>query len=320
MRPHRNKTAALAYATVAALMAVVLVAHQALATVTGGVTERGMALAGQLAGFDELAGRSTPLAVNGQRFFISTRVVDRRVDQVLARVIRLCGDGNRRLAGEMAGQLGAGSVPGTSGVIEQLLVPHERFEDGGAIAVCIAGLADGGLAGLVRRLGHFARSMDVSDLGRLRVIRLRPHASGTHVLLVGADERLSLNELLPERGQEVVGDEVVPGVRPPFSTRFITAKPENTPHYFTAYRSSLSAAEVFGGYRRGLLKAGYAPLSADGLDAELPRELAVRGVFTGVFRRGHHAVIATSTGYEHGSLISVLQLADAPDPQPYGQP
>lgn len=274
------------------------------------LSERSRDFGSKLEQFAALRGKETRLDFNGQAFSVSTRVLDEPVERVLERFVELCSDGTSVLAQEMAEKIGPGSGLGAS-ALQRFMVMRDDLNDEAATGVCLAGLGDGGLAGLAARVDAFSRSWDVSDLGQLRYTFVRKTGKGSHVLLVSADGPLALNELVPWDGREVKGPDVVPGVRPQDSTRLIAAAAQGTPHVVSAYRANAKPDAAIADYARQLEAAGYQPLripSGYGTPYEFQTD---NSTFTRSFRRGSHTLVATSRPDEAGSVLAVVQLEAA---------
>jgi hypothetical protein len=302
------------YAAFLTLLATLFVAHRASAE----LTERSIRLGQKLDRFAALSGKLTHLTLNGQAFSVSTRVVDAPIERVLEHFVALCLDGTPRLAEEIARELAPGARlrPGT---LQRFMVLRDALNDGTGTAVCLAGLGEGGLAGLRMRLATFTETWDVSELGQLRYTFLRKTGDQrTHVLLVSAEGPLALNQLVPLDGHEVTGPDLASGVRPAASTRILSAAASGTPHRVVAYRVQGSAASALSDYGARLEAAGYHPVripSGHGTPFEFR---AAGSVLTRSYLRGTHALIATSQPDDTGSLLAVIQL-DQPTPQSSGE-
>lgn len=276
--------------------------------VSAELSEKSLQLGAKLDQFAALSGTVTRLTWNGQTFSVSTRLIEEPIERVLGGFVVLCSQGTPRLATELASELGP-STGIAAGMFQRLLVLRDRPSDERGTGVCLAGLGDGGLAGLAARAQAFATSWDVSDLGQLRYTFLRKTARGTHVILVSADGPLVLTELIPMDGRDVAGPDVVPGVRPRSSTRIIAAAAHGTPHLLNAYHVNASAQVALADYGAQLESAGY---RAFGFPKSAGDLVLSNGVLSRAYVRDRHALVTTSQPDESGSLLAVVQL----DPQP----
>lgn len=284
--------------------------------VSAEISERSLGLGRKLDAFQELSGKVTELSWNGQDLALSTLVVEQPVERVLERFVELCNASTGSVPRELSLQLGAGER--AVSLLQRALVMRDLFDDGTGSAVCLAGLGDGGLRGLVERARRFAVSWDLSELGQLRYAHLRKVGEGrTQVLLASADGSLPLRELVPADGHDAKGEDVVPGVRPAQSTRILAAHAKGTPHGLTAYRSRLSAQAVLADYGRQLVVHGYVRTATPAKKvSETGAQSDPRQVLTEAYRRGPEAFVVTSQRDEGGSLLSVVRLAELPIPQP----
>lgn len=313
-RPKRRALWLGLYFTALSLLAGVVVTRRVAAE----MSERSMALGRRLDSFRDLSGKVTELSWNGQALALSTLVVEQPVEQVLTRFVALCNDDMGAMAGELTVALGAGALGEPAvGLLRRALVPQSLAEDGTGYAVCLAGLGEGGLAGLGERARRFAAARDISELGQLRYAYLRKvDDQRTHVLLVTADGSLALDKIVPREGQDAEGDDIIPGVRPAESTRLIVARAKGTPHAFTAYQSRLAADAALADYTQKLRAKGYARADFPTGKVEANDSSDASRIFTEAYRRGPEAFVVASRRQDQGSVLSVVQLAELPIPPP----
>ncbi|HET8939292.1 MAG TPA: hypothetical protein VFN67_37865 [Polyangiales bacterium] len=271
--------------------------------VSAGLSEQSLKLGQNLDQFAALSGSVTQLNWNGQRFSVSTRVLHEPIERALGRFVVLCSQGTEELATELTAQLGP-----SPGIFQRLLVLRDRPTEDTGTGVCLAGIGEAGLSGLVERVKTFASSWDLSDLGQLRYTFIRKiNAATTHVILVSADGPLVLPELVPLDGQDVAGPEVVPGARPHHATRIVAAAASGTAHVLNAYHVAADANAALADYGTQLETLGYQALRLqDHQTIEVTHNVLSR-----TYTRNQHTLVATAQPDAQGSLLAVVQL----DPQ-----
>ena len=297
-KPRRFVRLALYIATLGSIATVLLASR-----VSAGISEQSLRLGKKLDEFAALSGSITQLNWNGQRFSVSTRVLNEPIERVLGRFVVLCSQGTEELATELTGQLGP-----SPGMFQRLLVLRDRPTEDTGTGVCLAGIGEAGLSGLTERVKTFASSWDLSDLGQLRYTFIRKiNAATTHVVLVSSDGPLVLPELVPLDGRDVAGPDVVPGVRPRHATRIVAAATSGTAHVLNAYHVGVDASAALTDYGTQLETLGYQALRLhDHQTIEVTPNVLSR-----TYTRNQHTLVATAQPDAQGSLLAVVQL----DPQ-----
>jgi hypothetical protein len=269
----------------------------------------GAALGRELDAFHELSGRVTEIDFNGQPLSVSTLVLEQPVERVLARFTSLCDRELGALPRELGDSFGKDVF---TPVLQRMLVLRDLNEDGTGIGVCLAGLGDDGLSGLLARTRRFAGTHDVSELGKLRYAHLRTlDAQHTHVILVSAEGSLNLDQLAP--AGDAAGEDPL-GVRPPASKRVLAASAHGTPFRFAGYHSNLPVAEALPAFLERVEAAGYERVQRP---SKAEADASAR---TGIlYRQDQNAFLISSHDQAHGSVLSVVQIADSDVPAPFAR-
>jgi hypothetical protein len=276
-----------------------LLAHRASAE----LREQSLGLGRSLDHFADLRGRSTKLTFNGQSFTVSTRVIDAPLASVLERFIERCSADTKQLSSDLARE---SKVP--AAFFQRMLVLRDMPSDQVGTAVCLAGLGEGGLAGLSSRVKAFAGSSDLSELGELRYTYMRRAGAGTHVILVSAAGPMRLHEMFPA-DRDVAGPDVVAGLRPEASTRILAATAAGTPHVVTAYRVAAAPAAAMSDYATKLEARGFKPVPLPKGYGHPHQATLDDASLTRGYMQGTQALVAMSSPAANGgSTLAVVQL------------
>jgi len=113
------------------------------------------------------------------------------------------------------------------------------------------------------RLGAFARTGNLSALGRLRYVFARREGSLTSVLALWTDGDAPLLQMFPPSG-DAPGTDPIGVPRPDGSTRLFSAGVKGMPQQVVVYRiGNESAASMANWYIQGLQERGWAVVSSD---------------------------------------------------------
>ncbi len=290
----RRSLKLMAALSIAGLAGTFWLAHRAAAE----VGESGLALGSELESWSELMGHTTGVEINGQRMRLSSLTTERSPAEIMARFETLCASASTQLTEDLRRANRSFAKPGDEPFLGVLKSDHPS---GGGVRACFAQPESLGLSDWTSRLGAFIEHKDLAIFGQLRYVYARPtEGGGTHAIVVHSEGALSLEQMLPARGDAAGGElEGVP--RPAQSTRVLSARAVGRSIGVIAYEVPGRPDQALERYRERLTIAGIKDLR---VTPDLGAEHAIRGA---VDKDGAPLVVQA---FEHGdqTLLSVVKL------------
>jgi hypothetical protein len=194
------------------------------------IGESGMALGRELAEFHDLLGGIHRVVLNGESLYVASAVTEGTMGQVLDRFERMC----RAHTGGLAAQFDALPKAVQQRVAERVpaaweqrlgIVREERSNE--AALICIERGEGRGLVDTVNRLTAFAEDGELSELGNLRYVYVRPaDGAKVHVLTTLTQGSFNLYKVMGIGRSEPAGSDPRETPRAPGSTRIMSAELE----------------------------------------------------------------------------------------------
>lgn len=248
-------------------------------------------------------GTKRPLRLNGEPIFIASTTEDLSVQEILDDTETRCR------------QASAGMVADLSNLSETLKHPlpknlqtpqatgvlREDHGDNGMVACLVRddGQPVSGVTEIAKRLSAFAKSGDLSAIGRLRYVFAEKTKSGrTHAVAVWTEGPFNLYAFVPGAGKDAPGTDSPNAPRPPSAQRILSADVEGVPYAVRIYNSAATPDEVVKSYDEALLGKGWTP--AFGVPGEGPAQRA----FT---RPGGDLIVATERDGDH-TLVTLIEM------------
>jgi hypothetical protein len=204
------------------------------------------------------------LSLNGVQLHLLTASSSYTVSEVVDRFYGMCRDNNGPAIPDVVRKrLNARTQDRGLGLLDG--VYRHATEDAGVVAC----LDTGGrlfLDGMTARLQQFAKTGDLSAIGRLRYVVARRSNNGTSVLAMWTEGRTQILDMFPREG-DAPGLDPVDIPRPVGIRRILSAREVGLPYEVTVYNSdSLSAAELQVWYVSALVARGWNLADVSGKD------------------------------------------------------
>jgi hypothetical protein len=199
----------------------------------------------QMMRYEDSEGQGTPrqLYLNGQRMFLATATTRHAMDRVLdyyeARCMRRDGGFERELA-----DLASGSDLPLGRAEEALLDATLRHDTGlrGFVTCIDMGENRIDVQELLRRLGEFADTGDLSKVGHLRYVYVTDDGDTRHLVQFWTDDVFEIGKMFPAEG-DAPGRDVTDVPRPPGARRLLSAWEDGQPQSLTVYAFARTDAE-----------------------------------------------------------------------------
>jgi hypothetical protein len=112
---------------------------------------------------------------------------------------------------------------------------------------------------MVERLQQFARTGDLSNVGKLRYVHARQTGEGrSHVVTAWTDGTFDVSALMPKNGEDTPGADSMFLPRPDSAVRILTADVQGVPYALRLYDAAGAPADVLARYEAGMLENGWA--------------------------------------------------------------
>jgi hypothetical protein len=246
----------LTYAFFASLLIGGLAARKAVADLKDGTLEAGR----EMAQLDDVLGETKTMFVNGTVMNVSDAFTSQSPSEVLDRFETLCDAHPDAIARALS------DIPATLQATVEKTVPNKRLRmgiiradvrDEGALT-CFTDDQPLAMKDLPARLKSFAKSRDLSELGRFRYVYANKTKNGsTHVRTVWTEGSFNLSQMFPASGDAAGFDStLVP--RPPDSRRVFTATSAQVPYGLHIYDVAHGHDDVFSFYDGEMRSRGWA--------------------------------------------------------------
>lgn len=240
--------------------------------------KQSLSMGRQLSQAGEVLNDQHRVLLNGEPIYVTNFNVPKTKQEVL--------DGIEKACVERSGNLGADydKLPAAfkAGLDDNL---RKRFSTGvvreeqgreGSVA-CVLQHGDGGIKALSEKLGRFAKSGDVADIGDFRYVYVRESARGTRVLTAWTEGSFRMKNMFPTEG-EPAGSDPQNMPRPDDSKRIMSAEIEGAPYGVRVYESAQPAAAIFAQYERDMPTLGWDTLPKTPALEETTRAFSRPGV------------------------------------------
>lgn len=197
------------------------------------------------------------LWLNGARVRIATGTSELALPALLDRLEGSCRARSRIVGGPARAWLGDQVPALLDGVL------RAESGRGGLVACFELGPEPIGVRGLLHRLGRLASSLDLTELGGLRVVRVAPRAEGAFFVAAWSEGALPLARMFPARGDAPGFDSALHD-RPEDARRTLSVLQQGGEPLVTFYETRVPRA--FARYVERLHARGFARLD-DGSDA-----------------------------------------------------
>jgi hypothetical protein len=231
--------------------------------------------------------------LNGVSLSLRTQEVDAPISAVVEHYRHRCATSSRSDSSLVA-------------ALRALAVASALRDDAGYVACVDIDAADFEL--LIRKLGRFAHSWDLSHLGGARYVYVRRSpehpTSSTFVLTMWVDGPFDLHRLLPTATRDADGKDLAELPRPPNARRLLYVRERSEPSTVVVYRTRDAEPEqILKNYRSRLAEMGWSfvetatgePMRIDGFPM-----LAVR-------KPRRFVSVITHRVDEGGSIVTLLE-------------
>jgi hypothetical protein len=225
--------------------------------VSAELSERALSIGRTMESWRDPAAGTSTIRLNGARITITSVSSDDSVADILDRFTRMCARNSGGMHEELHALIARGAqIP--EHVADRFGVFRTQDGERQGTAACFARDADDGMSDLLERVSKLADTGDLATLGQLRYVfaHRREGSSTTHVLTLISQESLPIEQVFPASG-DVLGPDLVPGVRPEQARRVISAELEGTTQRAVIYEARVSADAALAAYDTELPARGY---------------------------------------------------------------
>jgi hypothetical protein len=250
-----------------------------------------LALGEPLSALDGVGGGGTVLMLNGTPVHLASAELAAPLATVLDRAEKGCETHAAGLADDFADlESSFGRAPSERGFPGVAVLRDVR--EGHGVVACFAPDAPTGPMGLMKRLGRFAQSEDLGDVGGLRYMTAYSEGGGTRVTATWADGRIDIGAMFPSEG-DAPGEDPSAAPRPDGARRIVSARVMPAPYGAYVYATKETAERAITGYERAVVARGFEVVSSD------PTARA--------YRRGLVDVMVTASSTQEGATLSIIE-------------
>ncbi len=237
---------------------------------------------------------SDSLSFNGAHFHFSSKVVNAKVEDVLAGAEVICSHEGKDLERDLMpsldkipfGKAGVGALTSQLDVSKLLTVSTESGKSGEV--GCWVRRGNGPEKNVIARVKAFAESMDFAEFGSLQFIHAEEHEGKTLVRVLWSEGSLKMDDFFPEKN-DVPGHDLTDLPRPPSSQRIIAGHIEGADRHIVGYLSPEPPWQVNAFYQAELPKHGWHEIDLG--EKATPNHPLLEHAYE---RAGHHALLALS--------------------------
>lgn len=231
----------------------------AMRSAWGDVGESSMIVGRELLSVKDLVARSHAVRINGEEVFVASATVPGKHKDVLDQIERLCREGSKELDEIIKDPESKLTPEGRTALsalgLSGLGIMRREGPTEGMVG-CLARTGNGGLVGLSERLGAFAQTLDLGEIGKLRYVYTQQEGDTTHVVTVWTDGSLKVNQMFPQTGEPAGSDP--PGMpRITGSQRLLSAEVDGAPYGVRIYDVPGTAGEALAFYDKQMSEQGW---------------------------------------------------------------
>jgi hypothetical protein len=267
-----------------------------------------LALGNEALGLSVIDSEASKLRLNGEELSLMTASVDLGLARVLDEFEKACntGDSAFRQIWELTRELPSESVARISEIGMKPGSNTFRFEsEDSGVVLCFVRRPNTPARSLTETLEDVASTGEIGHFGSLRYFFARRGSERTELVSLSSDSALSLTKLTGGDGtSDVEGMDPVNIIRPPDSRRTFSVSIVGTVYNYNLYLSRESPERILSRYDQTMLKEGFGPLQAPGLDHEPTQRTYVKPMLM---------VIATADSTAEGTVVSLLETSQLPE-------
>lgn len=156
---------------------------------------------------------------------------------------------------------------------------------------------------LVERLERFSNTLDLQELGGVRMVRVSPREYGSFFVIAMTEGNVSLRTMFPESG-DAPGLDFSLMPRPPRATRLLSAWQVDGEPAINAYRVQGAADDVWAGQLSTLAEHGWELLD--------PQQAQAGEQYASLFWRAGKTALVVAQPDHKNTLLSILPLDSGP--------